>query len=83
MDVFTKHEEIPHFSKLAEYQDIVDNEYNLSVSTYVEAKNTREKIDIVKLNEEIREIVAREDHLRAEIDRIIAEIEVGTDEQAR
>ena len=80
VDVFAKHEEIPHFSKLAEYQDIVDNEYNLSVSTYVEAKDTREKIDIVKLNEEIREIVAREDHLRAEIDRMITEIEVGTDE---
>ena len=83
VDAFAKHEEIPHFSKLAEYQDIVDNEYNLSVSTYVEAKDTREKIDIVKLNEEIREIVAREDHLREEIDRMIAEIEVGTDEQAR
>ena len=83
VDVFAKHEEIPYFSKLAAYQDIVDNEYNLSVSTYVEAKDTREKIDIVKLNEKIREIVAREDHLRAEIDKIIAEIEVGTDEQAR
>lgn len=80
VDVFAKHEEIPHFSQLAEYQDIVNNEYNLSVSTYVEAKDTREKIDIVKLNEEIREIVAREDQLRAEIDRMIAEIEVGTDE---
>lgn len=80
VDVFAKHEEIPHFSQLAEYQDIVDNEYNLSVSTYVEAKDTREKVDIVKLNKEIREIVAREDHLRAEIDRIITEIEVGTDE---
>lgn len=80
VDVFAKHEEIPYFSKLAEYQDIVDNEYNLSVSTYVEAKDTREKVDIVKLNEEIRKIVAREDHLRAEIDRIIAEIEVGTNE---
>ena len=80
VDVFAKHEEIPHFSQLAEYQDIVDNEYNLSVSTYVEAKDTREKIDIVKLNEEIREIVAREDQLRAEIDRMIAEIEVRTDE---
>lgn len=80
VDVFVKHEEIQYFSKLAEYQDIVDNEYNLSVSTYVEAKDTREKVDIVKLNEEIREIVAREDHLRAEIDRMIAEIEVGTDE---
>jgi len=47
----------------------------LSVSTYVEAEDTREKIDIVKLNAEIREIVAREQVLRAEIDKIIAEIE--------
>ena len=76
VDVFAKHEEIPHFSKLAEYQDIVDNEYNLSVSTYVEAKDTREKIDIVKLNAEIEQIVAREQVLRDEIAKIIAEIEV-------
>lgn len=45
----------------------------LSVSTYVEAKDTREKIDIVKLNAEIKEIVAREQMLRDEIDKIIAE----------
>lgn len=76
VDVFAKHEEIPYFSKLAEYQDIVDNEYNLSVSTYVEAKDTREKIDIVKLNAEIEQIVAREQVLRDEIEKIIAEIEV-------
>ncbi len=76
VDVFAKHEEIPYFSKLAEYQDIVDNDYNLSVSTYVEAKNTREKVDIVKLNAEIEQIVAREQVLRDEIAKIIAEIEV-------
>lgn len=76
VDVFAKHEEIPHFSQLAEYQDIVDNEYNLSVSTYVEAKDTRETIDIVKLNAEIEQIVAREQMLRDEIAKIIAEIEV-------
>lgn len=76
VDVFAKHEEIPYFSKLAEYQDIVDNEYNLSVSTYVEAKDTREKIDIMKLNAEIEQIVAREQVLRDEIAKIIAEIEV-------
>ena len=49
--------------------------YNLSVSTYVEQKDTREKVDIVKLNAEIKEIVAREQVLREEIDKIIAEIE--------
>ena len=51
------------------------NHYNLSVSTYVEAKDTREKIDIVKLNAEIAQIVARENELRAAIDQIVAEIE--------
>ena len=51
------------------------NNYNLSVSTYVEQEDTREKIDIVKLNAEIAEIVAREQKLREEIDRIIEEIE--------
>ena len=56
-----------------------ENAYNLSVSTYVEAEDTREKIDIVKLNAEIAEIVAREQVLRDEIDRIIAEIEVANE----
>ncbi len=65
-----------YFSHLASYDEVKENEYNLSVSTYVEAKDTREKIDIVKLNAEIKEIVAREQVLRDEIDKIIAEIEV-------
>ena len=64
------------FSHLAEYSEIAGNDYNLSVSTYVEAEDTREKIDIVKLNAEIEEIVAREQVLRDEIAKIIAEIEV-------
>ena len=55
--------------------DIAEKDYNLSVSTYVEQLDTREKVDIVKLNAEIKEIVAREAVLRAEIDKIIAEIE--------
>ena len=78
MSVFAGREEIKHFSHLAEYVEIVENNYNLSVSAYVEAEDTREKIDIVKLNAEIEEIVAREQVLRDEIARIIAEIEVGT-----
>ena len=76
VSVFAVREEIKHFSHLAEYGEIVESGYNLSVSTYVEAEDTREKIDIVKLNAEIEEIVAREQVLREEIDRIVAEIEV-------
>ena len=76
VDAFTRREEIKHFTHLASYEEVTENDYNLSVSTYVEAEDTREKIDIKKLNAEIEEIVAREQVLRDEIAKIIAEIEV-------
>ena len=75
MEEFTARAEKQYFAHLAEYSEIVENEYNLSVSTYVEAEDTRETIDIVKLNAEIAQIVAREQALRDEIDKIIREIE--------
>ena len=76
VDAFVSRSDIDHFSKLVFYDEIAENDFNLSVSSYVEAEDTREKIDIVKLNAEIRDIVAREQLLRDEIDKIIAEIEV-------
>lgn len=76
VDTFSSREDIKHFSYLASYDEVVENDYNLSVSTYVEAEDTREKIDIVKLNADIEEIVKREDELRAAIKDIITEIEV-------
>ena len=54
---------------------IAENGYNLSVNSYVETEDTREVIDIKKLNAEIKMTVEKIDHLRAEIDSIIAEIE--------
>ncbi len=75
VDTFAARSETPHFAHLATYDEIAENNYNLSVSTYVEAEDTREKIDIVKLNAEIEEIVAREQVLRDEIAKIVAEIE--------
>ncbi len=77
VNTYAERSEVQYFSHLAKYEEIEENNYNLSVSGYVEAEDTREKIDIVKLNEEIKEIVAREQVLRDEIDKIIAEIEVG------
>ena len=76
VDTYASREEVEHFAHLASYDEIKEQDYNLSVSTYVEAEDTREKIDIVKLNAEIKEIVKRENELRAEIEKIIAEIEV-------
>ena len=74
LKLFTDRQDVQYTAKLVSADDIEDD-YNLSVSTYVEKEDTREKIDIVKLNAEIKEIVAREQVLRDEIDKIIAEIE--------
>lgn len=72
--IFTDRQDVQYKATLAKYDDIKDNDYNLSVSTYVEAKDTREVIDINALNAQIAEIVERENYLRTEIDKIIAEI---------
>lgn len=80
VSAFASREECQYFSRLVPNAEIADKDYTLSVSTYVEQEDKREKIDIVQLNEQIREIVAREEVLRAEIDKIIAEIEAGSDE---
>ena len=75
---FIDRADIDYVSKLVPNSEIAEQEYNLSVSTYVEQEDTREVIDIVELNKEIARIVERENVLRAEIDKIISEIEVGT-----
>lgn len=66
---------VDHVVSVVEQDRIAEEGYNLSVSTYVEAKDTREKIDIKVLNKQIEEIVAREYELRKSIDKIINEIE--------
>ena len=75
MEAFGTKADIPYFSKSVDFEEIDKNDYNLSVSSYVEAKDTREVIDIVKLNAEIAEIVKKENALRIEIDKIVREIE--------
>lgn len=75
--IFTDRKDIDYVSKLVSNKEIGENGYNLSVSTYVEKEDTREKIDIDVLNKEIDEIVTRENVLREEINKIIKEIEVA------
>ena len=76
LKTFENKEDKEHYSKLVDNDEIAKNDYNLSVSSYVEAEDTREKIDIEKLNIEIKGIIEKEEKLRTEIDKIIAEIEV-------
>ena len=75
VDEFVSRADVDHFARCVPYEEITQNEYNLSVSTYVQPEDTREVIDIVKLNAEIEQIVAREQVLRDEIAKIIGEIE--------
>ncbi len=74
---YTDRTDVPYTTKLVDNTTIGDktNNYNLSVSTYVEKQDTREKIDIKVLNSEIERIVAHESVLRQEIDKIIKDIE--------
>ena len=75
MEAFDIRANVEHFAKSVDYETIAKNEYNLSVSSYVEAKDTREAINITKLNAEIKTTVDKIDRLRSDIDAIIAEIE--------
>lgn len=77
IEEYTNRVDKDHFSRLVPNDEIAAQDYNLSVSTYVEQEDLREVIDIEKLNAEIEEIVAREQILRDEITKIIEEIEVG------
>lgn len=64
-----------HVAKLVTIDDVAKQDYNLSVSTYVEQKDNREKVDIVKLNKDLEEIVKKENELRKAIDKIVADLE--------
>ncbi|BEJ56187.1 type I restriction-modification system subunit M [Campylobacter jejuni] len=75
LKLYKDRKEVPHLIKLVSIEEIAKNDYNLSVSSYVEAKDTREIIDIKALNKEIEEIVKRQSVLRNKIDSLVRELE--------
>lgn len=75
MKVFASKEDVEHFAKSVDLDVIAGNSYNLSVSSYVEAKDNRELVDITELNAELKTTVAKIEALRSDIDAIVAEIE--------
>jgi type I restriction enzyme M protein len=74
MEVFDSKENVDHFARSVSYEEVA-NDYNLSVSSYVEAKDNREVVDITQLNAEIKTTVAKIDQLRTDIDAIVDDIE--------
>ena len=75
VEIFEKREDVEYTAKLVSNKEIEENDYNLSVSTYVEQEDNREEIDINNLNNEIKKVLFEEDTLRKEIEKIIADIE--------
>ena len=75
VDEFRNRSDKKYFSRYVDRSEIVENDYNLSVSTYVEKEDTREIIDIKVLNKEIEETVKKIDKLRASIEKIVRELE--------
>jgi type I restriction-modification system, M subunit len=78
VELFSNYQSVDYKSALVDNEVIgSEQDYNLSVSTYVEQEDTREKIDIGELNKEIADTVAKIDHLRAEINKIVEELSHG------
>lgn len=75
LDAFVGRKDIEHFVRLVDNKEISENDYNLSVSSYVQAEDTREAVDIKELNAEIARIVSRQQELRTSIDAIVADLE--------
>lgn len=75
MQVFDSKNNIDHFAQSISFEVIQANDYNLSVSSYVEAKDTREEVNIAQLNADLKITVGKINQLRKEIDAIVEEIE--------
>ncbi|MEI6552973.1 MAG: type I restriction-modification system subunit M, partial [bacterium] len=75
LDAFTARKDIEYFAKLVDNKTVSENDYNLSVSSYVFQEDTSEIIDIKELNRKINEIVSRQNKLRISIDKIVNDIE--------
>ncbi|MFT3795358.1 type I restriction-modification system subunit M [Flavobacterium sp.] len=75
LDAFIARTDADHFAKLVPNADIAENDYNISVSSYIEQENTQEETDIVELNERIAGIVMRQNELRQSIDAIVNDLE--------
>ncbi|MCF7819820.1 type I restriction-modification system subunit M [Candidatus Gracilibacteria bacterium] len=75
LEAFKVREDNEYFAKLVDNSELAENGYNIAVSSYVVAEDTREVVNIKELNHEIKRIVARQGELRTAIDEIVADIE--------
>lgn len=75
LDAYIARTDVEHFTSLTDNKTVAENEYNISISNYVDGEDTRKEVDITELNKEIARIVGRQQELRAAIDEIVTDIE--------
>ena len=76
VDVYSRRSNVQYLSRLVDYDEVKEQKYNLTVTSYVEQKDIKEEIDIDELNKRLSELVSEEQQLREKIDAIIESIEV-------
>ena len=75
LNAYNERKDEEYFCKLVPNSEIAENDYNIAISSYVTREDTSEYIDIERLNAQIAEIVIKQNHLRAAIDEIVADLE--------
>jgi type I restriction enzyme M protein len=75
LNSFIERKDVEYFTKVVDNNEIAENDYNIAVTSYVVAEDTREVVDIKELNKEIERIVKRQSELRTAIDEIVKNIE--------
>jgi len=75
LEAYTVRQDADYFAKIVINEAIAENDYNIAVSSYLVAEDTRVAVDITELNTHIAIVVARQAELRESIDEIVAGLE--------
>ena len=74
MELFRHRKDVDYLAKLVSNDAILENDANLSVSSYVEQEDTREVIDIKEVNAKLETLIAEGKELNQKIEAIIKEL---------
>ena len=72
--LYSERKEVKYLTCVVSAETIEKEGYNLSVTTYVEQKDNRPKIDIKSVNKQIDEIVSKVNKLRAAVAKTVKEL---------
>lgn len=75
LDLIAARVDADHEAKLVSNIEVANNNYNLSIGTYIDAASSTDIVDIAALNAEIASIVRVQADLRERVDAIVAELE--------